>query len=364
MGAIAEIFREYGDAYIERFGHSMPYEHFKAIQRIRRCRTIASGVNVYKCKDCKELHLLFRGCGSRNCPNCQQHKGNEWLQKRLEDRLPGHHFMVTFTVPAELRDFFRSAQKEAYDCFFEASSAALRELAKDPKHIGADLPGFFGVFHTWGRQLQYHPHIHYVIPGGGIDKKTKTWKPSRQDFFLPVHALSKLFRGKLRAILKEKDLLRYIDPAVWSKAFVIDSQAVGENPEGSIKYLAPYVFRVAISDSRIVSVEHDRVTFTYKKKGSQRYRRMTLDVFEFIRRFLQHVLPKGFVKVRYYGFMGAGCRMSMQEIATLIELAYGFEVTIDRERLELIVPTAPECSHCGGDLKLVQTILAHELTPG
>ena len=198
-------------------------------------------------------------------------------------------------------------------------SASLKELAADPRFIGADQSGFFGVLHTWGRQLHYHPHIHYIVPGGGIDKQTQTWQSSRADFFVSIHALSKMFRGKLRAALKRKDLLQYVDPDVWKKPFIVNSQACGSSAEGAIKYLAPYVFRMAISDSRIISVNHGKVTFTYKKSDSGRRKKMTLDVFEFMRRFLQHALPKGFMKVRYYGFMGPGSRVTMQEVAAMIE---------------------------------------------
>ncbi|OVE80929.1 transposase, partial [bacterium M21] len=261
MGAIADIFRQYGDAYIQHFDQGIPNAHRKAIRSIQSCRTIEQGINCYTCEGCGKVHHVYKGCGSRNCPNCQQHKGEEWLNKRMNDRLPGHHFMITFTIPQELRDFVRSAQKDAYDAMFEASSASLKALAADPRFVGADLSGFFGVLHTWGRQLHYHPHIHYIVPGGGIDKKTKTWQSSRADFFVSIHALSKMFRGKLRAILKRKDLLQYIDPSIWQKPFIVNSQACGNNAEGAIKYLAPYVFRMAISDSRIVSIKNDRVTF-------------------------------------------------------------------------------------------------------
>jgi len=256
MGAIAEIFRDYGDEYVQQHISNIPYAHIKAIRNIQKCRTSDCGINIYKCEDCGQSHFRFKGCGSRNCPNCQQHKANEWLAKRLEDRLPGPHFMITFTVPEELSKLIRSMQKEAYDAMFKASSEALRELAADPRFIGSDLPGFFGVFHTWGRQLPYHPHIHYIVPGGGIDRKTKTWKPSRADFFVSIHALSKLFRGKLRAAFRAKGVPEAEDPKLWKKSFIVNSQAVGSNPEGAIKYLAPYVFRVAISDSRIISVSN------------------------------------------------------------------------------------------------------------
>lgn len=364
MGSIADIFRNYGPEYIERFRNTIPKPHLEAIQRMSDCRSSALGGTVYTCADCHENHCVYKGCGSRNCPNCQQHKGEEWLQKRLDQRLPGHHFMVTFTLPEELRSVVRSEQKKAYAAMFEASSQALYTLAANPRFIGADLPGFFGVLHTWGRQLQYHPHIHYIVPGGGIDKTSKTWKTSREDFFVSVHALGQVFRGKLRAAFEKRGLLKYIDPEIWRKPFIVNSQAVGNSPDGAIKYLAPYVFRVAISDSRIISVNNRKVTFIYKKKGSNRYRRTTLDVFEFMRRFLQHVLPKGFMKVRYYGFMSSASGMSMRDVATMIELAYGFEVIL--EPASPVKETTPSCTcpKCGGTLQVTRFIRPRILVPG
>ena len=364
MGAIADLFRDYGEDYIRQFTPNIPHAHIKAINNIRKCRTIDCGINIYKCDDCGQSHYRFKGCGSRNCPNCQQHKANGWLAKRLEDRLPGPHFMITFTVPEELRTLIRSMQKDAYDAMFQASAEALRQLAKDPRFIGCDLPGFYGILHTWGRQLHYHPHIHYIVPGGGIDRKTKTWKSSREDFFVSVHALSKLFRGKLRAAFRDKGIPEADNPALWQTAFVVNSQAVGSNPQGAIKYLAPYVFKVAIADSRIVSVNNRKVTFRYKKSGSERWRRMTLDVFEFIRRFLQHVLPSGFMKVRYYGFMNGSCKIPIKEVAAMIELANGFRDCLDYDAIEPPQIFVAICAHCGGTLKLTQTILPYEMVPG
>ncbi len=182
---------------------------------------------------------------------------------------------------------------------FEASSAAIKTLAADPKYVGTTQCGFFGVLHTWGRTLDYHPHVHYVVPGGGISEDGSQWLPSRADFFVPVRALSILFRAKFRDALERAGLLSEVDPAVWRQDWVVHSKAVGDG-RASLKYLAPYVFRVAISDRRIVACEDGQVTFSYRRSGSNRWRKMTVDAFEFIRRFLQHVLPSGFQKVRHY----------------------------------------------------------------
>lgn len=365
MGAIADLFRDHGDDYIQTFKSRMPVSHLKAIYQIQQCRTSTQGLNIYRCSDCDDPHYIYRGCGSRNCPNCQQHKASEWLRCRMKQRLPGPHFMITFTIPKELRQLFRANQKDTYTALFAASSQALRELASNPRFIGADLPGFFGVLHTWGRQLQYHPHIHYIVPGGGIDKKSKCWKASRAGYFVSHRALSKLFRGKLKAALSnQRQLLTGIDTTVWNRDFVVNIQAVGDSPEGALKYLAPYVFKAAISDSRITDVSNQKVTFSYKKSGSNRYRKMTLNVVEFMRRFLQHILPKGFMKIRYFGFMGPGCRLTTKQVTLMIEIAYEFKLAFDPPDFELTKSWRPVCCKCGGKLQLMQVILPHLMLSG
>jgi hypothetical protein len=227
--------------------------------------------------------------------------------------------MLTFTVPQQIRPFMRSHQRLAYSALFAASSLAMKKLAPDPKFIGADLAGFFGVLHTWGRKLQYHPHIHYVVPGGAISTQDQSWHPSSQSFYLPVHALSRIFRAKFRDRMKKAGLLHKIPPEVWKLGWNVNSQPVSSS-EASVKYLAPYVFRVAISNSRIVKVEKGKVYFRYKKQRSRRHRTMALDALEFIRRFLQHVLPSGFMKVRYYGFLSPTSKVPLEEVRTVSRL--------------------------------------------
>lgn len=312
MGKISAIFREFGPEYLQLYGDAMPLEHKKVIAAIINCKTEDYGSLVYECEDCGQKHVIFRSCGNRHCPQCQYHKSRQWLERQLTRQLPGHHFMVTFTVPQEIRDFIRSHQRIAYAALFAASSEAMKKLAEDPRYIGGDMAGFFGVLHTWGRQLQYHPHIHYVVPGGALSSTDGRWHPSNPTFFLPVLALSPIFRAKFRDRMKKSGLFEQIPRAIWDKDWNVNCQAVGE-AEASIKYLAPYVFRVAISDSRIVKVEDRKVFFRYKKHKSNRWRTMALGVIEFIRRFLQHVLPTGFMKVRYYGFMNPSSNVSIDD---------------------------------------------------
>jgi len=348
MTTIHEIFTTYGPEYIRRFGDHMPRQHRTVINAITACRTSACGLVIYECKRCGTLHKVFRSCGNRHCPVCQNHKTRKWLQSQLKRQLPGHHFMITFTVPQSLRRAIRSQQRKAYSALFTASSQTLKAVAATPRFVGGDLPGFFGVLHTWGRQLQYHPHIHYIVPGGALSKSDGTWHPSPVSFFAPVRVMSKIFRAKLRDELKGLDVLHYVDPDVWNQDFVVNCQAVG-NCQESIRYLAPYVFKVAIANSRIIKVEDGKVFFRYKKPHSLRWRTMELDAMEFMRRFLQHVLPTGFMKVRYYGFMNPASSVELDMVRTLIEMAYGFDVEVPEvDQQEDAYPTCPSC---GGQME-------------
>jgi hypothetical protein len=306
MTTTTEIFTTYGTEYIKCFGDHMPKIHRKVINAITSCRTSACGLVIYKCKRCGTAHTMFRSCGNRHCPTCQNHKTRQWLNQQMMRQLPCRHFMITFTVPQSLRRVIRRHQRKAYGALFTASSQTLKAVAANERFVGGDLPGFFGVLHTWGRQLTYHPHIHYVVPGGAISKSDGQWHPSPVNFFAPVRVMSAIFRAKLRDEFRRIGLIDTIDPHVWQHNFVVNCQAVGTSQE-SIRYLAPYVFKVAISNSRIIKVEDGKVWFRYKKPHSNRWRTMALDVMEFIRRFLQHVLPTGFMKVRYYGFMSPAC---------------------------------------------------------
>lgn len=349
MGAIQQIFTQYAPEYLQSYKEKIPKNHIKVINTIIACRTAACGLVVYDCTECGQVHTGFRSCGNRHCTVCQNHKTQQWLQTQLQRQLPGHHFMITFTVPEQLRHTIRSHQRESYAALFAAASQTIKLFAADRKYIGGDLSGFFGVLHTWGRQLPYHPHIHFVVPGGALSKADGRWHASRIDYFAPVKAMSKIFRAKLRAQMQQFGFYADIDPGVWEKNFNVNCQALSDSHH-SLRYLAPYVFKVAISDRRIVKVENRRVYFRYRKPHSQRWRIMVLDVMEFIRRFLQHVLPKGFVKIRYYGFMSPGSSVSLERIRSLIELAFGFD--LEEPTVEADPLPVPRCPDCGGRLKL------------
>lgn len=360
MGAIAEIFRKFAPEYLRRFGDTMPPEHRKVIDSILLCRTEENGSAVYCCEECGLNHIMNRSCGNRHCPQCQNHKTTQWLERQMERMLPGHHFMMTFTVPEELREFIRSNQRLSYSALFAASSEAMKKLCLDPRHVGGNLPGFFGVLHTWGRQLQYHPHIHYVVPGGAISTEDGNWRKSGEHFFLPVKALSVIFRAKFRERIEKAGFLGAVPKNVWLKSWNVNSQAVGAS-KASIKYLAPYVFRVAISDHRIVKEENGEVFFRYRKQKSNRERTIALGAMEFMRRFLQHVLPSGFMKVRYYGFLNPNAAVSLAEVRTKIELAYGSDAP--EHKIEPKTKAVLTCRECGNLVRYLFVVLPGKRRP-
>jgi hypothetical protein len=352
---LAEIFKKYGREYLDRFQSRMSDEQFNTIHAIQICKTGLAGTSTCKCDKCGKFKTFYRSCGNRNCPLCQYHRNEQWLDKRLKEQLPGAYFMVPFTVPEELRSFLYSSQKVGYSALFKAAAETLKTLLANPKYVGGDLPGFFGVLHTWGGQLQYHPHIHFIVPGGAFSTADGKWNKAHDGFLAPVHAMSKLFRAKFHAEIKKLGEERFINPDVWKVAWNVNSQYIAAGGTGPIKYLAPYVFRAGISNSRIVSVKNRQVTFKYRKKKSSRWRTMTLDAMEFIRRFIQHVLPSGFMKIRYYGFMGVGCKIATATIVAAVQKAHDNQLRMPKYS-PIEIP-AMKCEHCGGYLKFHSTFV-------
>lgn len=359
-GDIQRIFQQFGNAYIAENREKLTEQHLKVIHAIQNCGTPALGWIGFECTDCARTHYIERSCGNRLCPSCQTGKTHEWLDKRLSQQLPTHYFLITFTAPEELQPFFILKPKEGFNAFFNAASQALKTLAGNPRFIGVDLPGFFAALHTWGRTVNYHPHIHFVVPGGGIDREQGLWRCAREDYYAPGQALAQVCIGVFRELIEKQGLSECIDPSVWTRKWVVDAEPTGHNREGAIKYLAPYVFKTAITDNRIVAVTNDSVTFTYVKSGSRRKRRMTLDVNEFIRRYLMHVLPEGFMRIRHYGFMGSGCSLPHKELVALVRLAQGFEVgPVDYVPAE---KKPPQCPKCGGTLVAKRIISPEGIT--
>jgi hypothetical protein len=309
---LADIFRQYGPAYRAKFGDQLLPSHRSAMWAIEHCRTEALGGHVYHCPECDQHVYQYHSCRNRHCPKCQNEQAQHWLEQQRDLLLPVPYFMLTFTLPASLRPIARSHQALLYDLLFRTSASATQHLAADPRFIGGQL-GLVGVLHTWGRTLTYHPHVHYLIPAGGLADDDQTWRPARDDFLVPVKALSGIFRARFRDALRATELFDLVPAAVWEHDWVVHCKAVG-NGETAFKYLAPYVFRVAISNSRLLKIENDRVTFRYRASDTGQSRTCTLAAEEFIHRFLQHVLPKGFVKVRYYGFLSVAQRAQLMTL--------------------------------------------------
>jgi hypothetical protein len=319
MPTVADVVRRHGPAYLERFDAAVPREHKKVLEAMTACQTGQLGSVIYQCTACRTTHAMGRSCGNRHCPTCQQDKAKASLENQTDLVLPRPYFLLTFTLPAGLRSLVRRHQRVLYAIMFEASSDAIKRLAADPKYLGTRRCGFFGVLHTWGRTLEYQPHLHYVVPGGGISEDGSRWLASRADRFVPVRALSIPFRAKFRAALDRAGLLAEVDPVVWRQDWVVHSQAVGDG-RGSLKYLAPCVFRVALTDRRVVACANGKVAFSYRQSGSNRLRTMTVDAFELIHRFLQHVLPRRFPKVQHYGFLSPNSRESIAGVRWLVTL--------------------------------------------
>ena len=362
MTTLGEIFRRYGPAYREQFGDRMLPSHLAAMAAIEACRTEVLGGQVYSCPACATMRYSYHSCRNRHCPRCQQDAAQTWLERQQELLLPVPYFMVTFTLPAELREVARSHQQQIYSLLFRASASTLQQLALDPRFIGGQI-GMVGVLQTWTRDLRYHPHIHYLVPAIGLAADGHLVQP-KTHFLVHVKPLAALFRAKMRAALRQLHLEALIPAETWQQAWVVDCRPVG-NGLRALKYLAPYIFRVALSNNRIIRVENDQVTFRYTLGATGQTKYCTLPAEEFIRRFLQHVLPKGFVKVRYYGLFGPGQRQLLtrirgqlllqQRIAEMQSPASATPAPIAARRLV--------CPSCGRPLRLERILVPHNRGP-
>jgi hypothetical protein len=359
MVEIAEIFHRHGPEYRAKFGDRMLPSHLQAMQDIERCRTEALGGQLYRCEQCQASHYSYHSCKNRHCPKCQTAQADVWLEHHTSMLLPVPHFMVTCTLPEALRALARSHQKPLYTLLFRSSAEAVQELAMDRRFIGGRV-GMVGVLHTWTRDLRYHPHVHYIVTGGGLADEGQ-WQPSRQDFLVHVRPLSVLFRTKFRTQLQKTPLYPLVDTQVWQTDWVVHCQPVGSG-QAAFRYLAPYIFRVAISNNRILKLEEGTVTFQYKDSATARTRYCTVSAEEFIRRFLQHVLPDRFVKVRYYGLLSPSNRHLLTQARGLLGTSSSTRHTVGTapqvsKRPAVKEPVdAPRCPTCGSPLILVQTL--------
>jgi putative transposase/transposase-like zinc-binding protein len=251
------------------------------------------------CAACATTRYSYHSCKNRHCPTCQQEAAQTWLSRQQDLLLPVPYFLITFTLPPALRDLTRSHQRQLYTLLFRASAAAPQQLAHDPRFLGGQI-GMLGVLQTWTRDPRFHPHVHYLVPAIGVTSDRAIRRPRNPAFLVPVKALAILFRAKLRAALRQTDWYGQVSAQTWQQAWVVDCRPVGSG-EAALKYLAPYIFRVALSNNRIVGVQDDLVTFRYHDGETKQICTCSLPVLTFLARFLQHVLPKGFVQVRYYG---------------------------------------------------------------
>ena len=296
----------------------MPSGHRRVLQLLADCGTGRLGTVSYRCAQCAaeghpSLHHTNASCGNRHCPNCQSANNGDWCAEQVQKLLPCDYFFVTFTIPSELRSFVRSHQSVCYRTLFDAAAFALKTVLANPKFCGADTIGFTSVLHTFGRDLVYHPHIHVILPGGGLTKDGQ-WMHTRPGFLAPVRRLSKLFRMEFERLVNEQISADSRPPAEdFRREFVCDVESVGDGV-ATLKYLSRYVFRTAITNDRIESLENGHVTFRYRRKGAHRDRRMRLPVLQ----FLQHVLPRALHKVRHYGLLSRRSRTDLETVRRAI----------------------------------------------
>lgn len=333
---VADIFREHGDAYRRRF--SLTPAQRQVMWAIERCRTAQLGGHVYVCDSCGERQNRYNSCRNRHCPKCQSFETARWIGARERDLLPVPYFHVVFTVPSALRPLLLGHQRLLYGALFGSAWDALRTIAREPKHLGASI-GALAVLHTWSQTLVYHPHVHFVVPGGGLTS-TQGWASTRGGYFLPVQALSARFRTAMLSRIEEAYRTRRLDlggsladlkhPVRFAdficeqrtKPWVVYAKQPFAGPEKVLRYLARYTHRVAISNHRLLSSGAEGVLFSYRdyREGGIR-KTMTLDALEFIRRFLIHVLPKRFVRIRYFGFLAnRSRRAAIAAIRTILEM--------------------------------------------
>lgn len=357
---ISDLFAAFSAEYLHQCGDQVNETQVKVIRDILDCRSSVMGGSTYYCNNCQTFHYSYHSCKNRHCPKCQNNESSLWIEKQTKKLLPVPYHLVTFTVPAELRPLCQKKQRQLYSLFFQTAAASLQKLAADPKFIGGYL-GLIAVLHTWSRQLLYHPHVHFIVPGGGYDRERKEWRKANSKFLFPVKALSIIFRAKIKAALFEAGLSKQVPSAVWQKDFVVHSKPVGTG-ESALKYLAQYVYRVAISNNRIIKVDNRRITFSYKESSTNIIKRKEMDILEFIRRFLLHILPAGFQKVRYYGFLNPAAKNTFEEIKALFGKKTNPENNFKKKNAKDAAPPFL-CPHCHSELVWFKTLKRADRAP-
>lgn len=347
MLEVADVFRRYGPQYVERFGDAMPTSQRRAMDDLTACRTKALGGHVFRCAECGEDHYEYHSCRNSACPKCNGNRRAAWLDRRRSEMLPVPYFHLVFTLPRPLGRLARGHQRVVFRVLFRAATQALQRLALDPRYLGARI-GVLAILHTWTRSLVYHPHVHCLVPAGGLSPDGERWLDAHPRFLVPVRALSRLFRARFQRLLRRTDLYADVDPAVWSLPWVVHCKPTLPQGERVLRYLGRYVHRVAIANSRLVSMDDGRVTFRQPVRAAGESPLVGLDACEFIRRFLQHVLPERFVKVRYGGFWSPALRRQLRKVKTLLASRVSPEPPppTPNEPLDPQRPTR-RCRHCG-----------------
>ena len=374
---VADIIRVAGKRFIKRYCDSLTWPQIKVIKAIGRCRTSALGGHRDRCDRCGYQTISYNSCRNRHCPKCQTNARGKWLHKRQKELLPVNYCHLVFSIPHKLVPLVWQNQKLLFSLLFKSTASTLLELASNPKHLRAEI-GFLSILHTWGQTLHRHPHIHCVVPGGGISPDNRQWVSSQSNFFLPVKVLSRVFRGKfiegLRqaftdnklsfygeclALKDEKSFSEFLR-TLFQKDWVVYAKPPFGGPEHVLQYLARYTHRVAISNHRILSVDANNVTFQWKDYAHHGKRRtMTLTCDEFLRRFLQHVLPKGFPRIRYFGYLANRRRKSMLPHC---------RVLLNQELNETPITSGEEepagvwqCPRCLGSMHIVGWLTAFQI---
>jgi hypothetical protein len=371
---VADIFRGHGPAWRQANAGHVSLDQLKVMSAIESCRTAALGGHVARCEDCAYTTIAYNSCRNRHCPKCQGAAAKEWLAEREAELLPVPYFHLVFTLPAAIGDIAYQNKPVIYDLLFKASAETLITIAADPKHLGARV-GVTAVLHTWGSALTHHPHVHMIVPGGGIALDGKRWVSCRPGFLLPVRVLSRLFRRLFleRLIAAHKQLqffgnhapladaqtfATYLAPLRGAEWVVYSKRPFG-GPEAVLAYLSRYTHRVAISNSRLIAFDQQGVTFKWKDyriEGRDRYKLMTLTTDEFIRRFLIHVLPKGFHRIRHYGlFAKAADTDNIARARELLAVASRQAEPADDTNGNQPPTFSHPCPHCGGRMLIIET---------
>ena len=370
---VADIVRTAGNSFWEGYGSRLAWSHRKVLDAIVRCRTAALGGHLDQCLSCGHQVISYNSCRNRHCPRCQGNARARWLAARSAELLPVPYFHIVFTLPHEFSSLILQNKRLLYDLLFRTSAATLLEVARDPKYLGADI-GFLGVLHTWGQNLQHHPHVHYIVPAGSVADDGSRWIDSSRRFFLPVKALSHIFREKFSDQLRElfqQDRLQFHGslrqlalPGAFShflrelghKDWVVYAKPPFGGADQVLNYLARYTHRVAISNHRLVAFENQRVSFRWRDYAhGGKNKVMTVPADEFLRRFLIHVLPKGLVRIRHFGLFANRRRAaSLQRCHSLL----GIEPCADPPAT---AASQPPCPLCSGPMLVVQRITAQDL---